>query len=281
MKNDPTLEFDQVDVFATSLFTGNPVAVVHGAVDFSTEDMERFARWTNLSETTFLLPPTDSEADYKVRIFTPEGELPFAGHPTLGTAWAWLHRGGVPAQQDYVIQECGIGNVKVKKIANGLAFAAPDLLKDGPVDEETLTTICRGLSIDRSEIRGHQWVDNGPGWAAVLLESSDRVLSLKPQFNLLSEINFGIIGAGSPNPAADFEVRAFVESLSIPEDPVTGSLAAGIAIWFAREGLAPEKYTLHQGTALQRSGLIEVCQEDETLWIGGTILEGVSGTLRI
>ena len=139
MKNDPTLEFDQVDVFATSLFMGNPVAVVHGAVDFSTEDMERFARWTNLSETTFLLPPTDSEADYKVRIFTPEGELPFAGHPTLGTAWAWLQRGGVPAQQDYVIQECGIGNVKVKKIANGLAFAAPDLLKDGPVDEETLS----------------------------------------------------------------------------------------------------------------------------------------------
>ncbi len=260
---------------------GNPVAVVHGADEFSSEEMERFARWTNLSETTFLLTPTDSKADYRLRIFAPEGELPFAGHPTLGSAWAWLHRGGKPAGDDGIIQECGVGNVRIKKTPRGLAFAAPGLLRDGPVDEATLATICSGLSIERSEIEAHQWVDNGPGWAAIVLKSAERVLSITPNFSLLSEVNFGIVGPGSPNPVADYEVRAFVESLSIPEDPVTGSFAAGIALWFAREGLAPRRYTLHQGTALQRSGLIDVEEEDGTIWIGGSILEGVSGKLRI
>jgi PhzF family phenazine biosynthesis protein len=279
--SETKLDFDQVDVFGSARYLGNPLAVVHEAVDFSTEEMARFARWTNLSETTFLLPPSDPDADYRVRIFTPEGELPFAGHPTLGSAWAWLHRGGVPKQEQLIVQECGVGNVRIKQREQGLAFAAPGLLREGPVDEETLETICRGLSIEREEILDHHWVDNGPGWAAVLLRDADRVLSIVPDFSQLKEINFGIIGPGSPHPEADFEVRAFVESFSIPEDPVTGSLAAGIAIWFQKQGHAPASYTLHQGTAIQFSGLIDVHAEDGTIWIGGTVHECISGQKSI
>ena len=278
---DSTLPFDQVDVFGSSPYLGNPLAVVHDATGFSTEEMAQFARWTNLSETTFLMPPTDPEADYRVRIFTPEGELPFAGHPTLGSAWAWLNRGGEPRQDQQIIQECGIGNVRIRKRDQGLAFAAPGLLREGPVDDSTLQTICSGLSIDREEIVDHHWVDNGPGWAAVLLKDSERVLSIDPDFSQLKEINFGIIGPGSPHPDADFEVRAFVESLSIPEDPVTGSLAAGIAVWFQKRGKAPSQYTLHQGTAIRFSGLIEVFEEDDSIWIGGTVHECITGQKRI
>ncbi|MAJ28447.1 phenazine biosynthesis protein PhzF [bacterium TMED181] len=279
--NVSTLLFDQVDVFGSSPYLGNPLAVVHDAVGFSTEEMARFARWTNLSETTFLLPPTDPEADYRVRIFTPEGELPFAGHPTLGSAWTWLNRGGKPQQDSLIIQECGIGKVRIRKLDQGLAFAAPGLLREGPVDDSTLQTICSGLSIDREEIVDHHWVDNGPGWAAVLLKDSERVLSIDPDFSQLKEINFGIIGPGSPQPGADFEMRAFVESLSIPEDPVTGSLAAGIALWFSRTGYAPDQYMIHQGTALDRSGIISISNEHGSTWVGGEVHPGISGHLEI
>lgn len=279
--NDSTLLFDQVDVFGSTRYLGNPLAVVHDAAGFSTEEMARFARWTNLSETTFLLPPTDSAADYRVRIFTPEGELPFAGHPTLGSAWAWLQRGGQPRHQGLIIQECGIGIVHIKKTEMGLAFNAPGLLREGPVEEPVLNTICSGLSIDRDEIIDHHWVDNGPGWAAILLRDAERVLSIEPDFSQLKEINFGIIGPGSPHPDADFEVRAFVESLSIPEDPVTGSLAAGIATWFQKRGETPSSYTLHQGTAIHFSGLIEVFEEDGDIWIGGAVHDCISGQKQI
>ncbi|MBL6914098.1 MAG: PhzF family phenazine biosynthesis protein [Planctomycetes bacterium] len=273
--------FDQIDVFSMTPLLGNALAVVHSADSLSTSQMEHFARWTQLSETTFLLAPETPEADYKVRIFTPEGELPFAGHPTLGSAHAWLNAGGSPADPQRIIQECGVGLIPIRKDAEMLAFRAPDLLKTGPVDEETLQVICHGLGIERSEILLHQWVDNGPGWAVVTLDSAERVLSINPNFSLLTSVNFGIIGPHDSHQDADYEVRAFVNSLDIPEDPVTGSLAAGIAQWFSREGLAEKSYTIAQGQKLQRQGRIHISEENGEIWVGGVSTRCISGTLHL
>ena len=267
MTTESMFRFDQIDVFSMTPLLGNALAVVHSADSLSTSQMEHFARWTQLSETTFLLAPETPEADYKVRIFTPEGELPFAGHPTLGSAHAWLNAGGSPADPQRIIQECGVGLIPIRKDAEMLAFRAPDLLKTGPVDEETLQVICHGLGIERSEILLHQWVDNGPGWAAVTLDSAERVLSINPNFSLLTSVNFGIIGPHDSHQDADYEVRAFVNSLDIPEDPVTGSLAAGIAQWFSREGLAEKSYTIAQGQKLQRQGRIHISEENGEIWV--------------
>ncbi|NCF99494.1 MAG: PhzF family phenazine biosynthesis isomerase [Planctomycetia bacterium] len=273
--------FDQIDVFSKTPLLGNALAVVHSADSLSTSQMEHFARWTQLSETTFLLAPETPEADYKVRIFTPEGELPFAGHPTLGSAHAWLNAGGSPADPQRIIQECGVGLIPIRKDAEMLAFRAPDLLKTGPVDEETLQVICHGLGIERSEILLHQWVDNGPGWAAVTLGSAKRVLSINPNFSLLTSVNFGIIGPHDSHQDADYEVRAFVNSLDIPEDPVTGSLAAGSAQWFSREGFTENSYTIAQGQKLQRQGRSHISEENGEIWVGGVSTRCISGTLQL
>ncbi|MDG2085509.1 MAG: PhzF family phenazine biosynthesis protein [Planctomycetota bacterium] len=281
MTTESMFRFDQIDVFSKTPLLGNALAVVHAADSLSTSQMEHFARWTQLSETTFLLAPETPEADYKVRIFTPEGELPFAGHPTLGSAHAWLNAGGSPADPQRIIQECGVGLIPIRKGAEMLAFRAPDLLKTGPVDEETLQVICHGLGIERSEILLHQWVDNGPGWAAVTLDSAERVLSINPNFSLLTSVNFGIIGPHDSLQDADYEVRAFVNSLDIPEDPVTGSLAAGIAQWFSREGLAEKSYTIAQGQKLQRQGRIHISEENGEIWVGGVSTRCISGTLHL
>ena len=281
MTTESMFRFDQIDVFSKTPLLGNALAVVHSADSLSTSQMEHFARWTQLSETTFLLAPETPEADYKVRIFTPEGELPFAGHPTLGSAHAWLNAGGSPADPQRIIQECGVGLIPIRKDAEMLAFRAPDLLKTGPVDEETLQVICHGLGIERSEILLHQWVDNGPGWAAVTLDSAERVLSINPNFSLLTSVNFGIIGPHDSHQDADYEVRAFVNSLDIPEDPVTGSLAAGIAQWFSREGLAEKSYTIAQGQKLQRQGRIHISEENGEIWVGGVSTRCISGTLHL
>ena len=281
MTTESMFRFDQIDVFSMTPLLGNALAVVHSADSLSTSQMEHFARWTQLSETTFLLAPETPEADYKVRIFTPEGELPFAGHPTLGSAHAWLNAGGSPADPQRIIQECGVGLIPIRKDAEMLAFRAPDLLKTGPVDEETLQVICHGLGIERSEILLHQWVDNGPGWAAVTLDSAERVLSISPNFSLLTSVNFGIIGPHDSHQDADYEVRAFVNSLDIPEDPVTGSLAAGIAQWFSREGLAEKSYTIAQGQKLQRQGRIHISEENGEIWVGGVSTRCISGTLHL
>lgn len=281
MTTESMFRFDQIDVFSMTPLLGNALAVVHSADSLSTSQMEHFARWTQLSETTFLLAPETPEADYKVRIFTPEGELPFAGHPTLGSAHAWLNAGGSPADPQRIIQECGVGLIPIRKDAEMLAFRAPDLLKTGPVDEETLQVICHGLGIERSAILLHQWVDNGPGWAAVTLDSAERVLSINPNFSLLTSVNFGIIGPHDSHQDADYEVRAFVNSLDIPEDPVTGSLAAGIAQWFSREGLAEKSYTIAQGQKLQRQGRIHISEENGEIWVGGVSTRCISGTLHL
>jgi PhzF family phenazine biosynthesis protein len=224
--------FRQVDVFTATPYTGNPVAVVLDAAGLSTEEMQRFANWTNLSETTFVLPPEDPGADYRVRIFTPSVELPFAGHPTLGTCHAWLADGGAPRQADAAVQECGAGLVTVRTAPERLAFAAPPLLRSGPVEESLVERIASLLRIDRGEILDAQWADNGPGWVAVLLGSGDAVLAIRPG---RVDLSVGVVGPYPEGAPAAFEVRAFFpKGEETVEDPVTGSLNASLAEWLLR-----------------------------------------------
>jgi PhzF family phenazine biosynthesis protein len=268
--------FAQVDVFATSPFLGNPVAVVLDGTGLASEDMQRFAHWTNLSETTFVLPPTTSEADYRVRIFTPTSELPFAGHPTLGTCHAWLTSRQVDLDRDAVVQECGAGLVTVRRTTNGWAFAAPPLVRSGPVDEALVRRIAEVLHVERSEILDTQWVDNGPGWVAALFDSAEAVLALRP-----GDVGFdlGVVGPYPEGSPEAFEVRAFFPANGVTvEDPVTGSLNASLAEWLLRTGRATVPYTASQGTALGRSGRVHVTRDhDGTIWTGGGTITCVVG----
>ena len=269
--------FCQVDVFADGLYLGNPVAVVLDGKGLITEEMQRFASWTNLSETTFVLPPEAAEADYRVRIFTPSRELPFAGHPTLGTCHAWLADGGIPRRGDVVVQECDAGLIELRRIDGALAFAAPPLLRSGPVDDETLQRIVSVLGIDRAGIVDAQWVDNGPGWVGVLLDSADAVLALRPG---AADLDIGVAGpypAGSPEA---FEVRAFTPALSgAGEDPVTGSLNASLAGWLLAAGHATAPYVASQGTVLGRRGRVHIARDPGgTIWVGGGTTTGVTGS---
>ena len=273
-------EFRQVDVFSTEPFLGNPVAVVHGASGLTDEEMQRFARWTNLSETTFLLPVRDERADYRVRIFTPGQELPFAGHPTLGTCHAWLEAGGSPARQDVIMQECGAGLVPVRQTLNGLAFAAPPLLRGGPVEESLIGEIASTLGIGREQIVDAQWADNGPGWVAVLLNSAEAVLALKPR---VTRLDIGVAGAYPSGSQHAFEVRAFLpKDGGTDEDPVTGSLNASLAQWLVRTGRATLPYAVSQGTILGRRGRVHVtADEDGVIWVGGGTVTLISGTVQL
>ena len=274
--------FRQVDVFSTEPLLGNPVAVVHDADGLSTDQMAAFARWTNLSETTFLLRPTTPGADYRLRIWTPGGELPFAGHPTLGSAHAWLEAGGVPAEAGEVVQECGAGLVRVRRTEQRLAFAAPPLLRSGPVDASALARVCRALRIAESDVVDAAWVDNGPGWVAVLLDDADAVLDLRPDLTAFGGLEIGAVGPhGRGESDADVEVRAFVPSLGIGEDPVTGSLNAGIAQWLAG-GRLPTSYVAAQGAALGRRGRVHVeTGTDGTIWVGGATLTTIVGDVAL
>jgi len=266
-----THHFHQLDVFSNIPLLGNPLAVVHAAADVSDDTMARFARWTNLSETTFLLPPQHPEADYRVRIFTPGGELPFAGHPTLGSCHAWLMAGGIAKARDYIVQECGIGLVRIRRDGSRLAFAAPPLLRSGDVDAALLQKIARGLGISRDDILQHQWVDNGAGFCAVMLRSAEQVRVLKPDFALLRDIKLGVIAPQAHDTDTQYEVRAFVGRVGIAEDPVTGSLNAGLATWMIGAGLAKNSYVAAQGTALQRRGRVFVDKIDNEIWVGGDV----------
>ena len=272
--------FCQVDVFADELYLGNPVAVVLDGKGLSTEEMQRFACWTNLSETTFVLPPEAAGADYRVRIFTPGRELPFAGHPTLGTCHAWLTGGGIPQRGDMVIQECDAGLIGLRRIDGALAFAAPPLLRSGPVDDETLRRIVSVLGVDRADIVDARWVDNGPGWVGVLLDSADAVLALRPG---PADLDIGVAGpypAGSPEA---FEVRAFTPALGgVGEDPVTGSLNASLAGWLLAAGHATAPYVASQGTALGRRGRVHITRDPGgTIWVGGSTTTGVTGRAEL
>lgn len=269
-------------MFTDELTLGNPVAVVHGAEGLSTERMAAFARWTNLSETTFLLPPTDPSADYRLRIFTPVRELPFAGHPTLGSARAWLEAGGVPTHGAELVQECAAGLVRVRRDGLRFAFAAPPVLRDGPVDDAELEELLGALHLEAVDVLAARWADNGPGWVALLLPDADTVLRLEPDraaFGALTKV--GVVGAYPAGSDVAFEVRAFVPKVGLGEDPVTGSLNASIAQWLIPAGLAPERYTAAQGTRLERRGRIHVERVGADIWVGGDTVLGVSGTVAL
>lgn len=274
--------FSQVDVFGADPLMGNPVAVVHGAEGIDDDTLAAFARWTNLSETTFLLPPTDEHADYRLRIFTPGAELPFAGHPTLGSAHAWLEAGGDPHREGTVVQECGIGLVELRRQRSELSFAAPRLLRSGPVEEEVLDRVMTALRIAPDDVVASAWVDNGPGWVGVQLAGAEQVVALEPDFARMRGLDVGVIGAHGDGGPADYEVRAFCPDYSIPEDPVTGSLNAGFAVWLMGEGRAPSSYTVRQGTALGRRGDVTLSTGDDgRIWVGGSCRTLVRGTVDL
>jgi PhzF family phenazine biosynthesis protein len=273
--------FYQVDVFATRPLKGNPLAVVVGADDLTDEQMATLANWTNLSETTFLLRPTGPEADYRVRIFTPQRELPFAGHPTLGSCHAWLASGGIP-RGEAVVQECELGLVRIRRDAELLSFAAPALLRTGPLEPEILAKAVRGLGLSPDAVVASQWVDNGPGWLGLLLRSRDAVLAVRPDYALLGGQCVGLVGPWSPatdGSEAQFEVRAF--TFGGYEDPVTGSLNASLGQWLIKDGVAPPAYIASQGTALGRAGRVHVRQEGGETWVGGMVTTCIAGTITL
>jgi PhzF family phenazine biosynthesis protein len=273
--------FQQVDVFATQPLRGNPLAVVVGADALADTQMAAFANWTNLSETTFLLRPRAAGADYRVRIFTPQRELPFAGHPTLGSCHVWLASGGISKGHD-VVQECEGGLVRIRHGAGRLAFEAPTLRRDGPLDADTLARVTSGLHLTPDAIVAASWVDNGPGWLAVLLRSRADVLALRPDYVVLAGLRVGVVGPWNPEKDgadAQFEVRAFTAAGY--EDPVTGSLNAGVAQWLIGAGIAPASYVASQGTALGRTGRVHVERGGSEIWIGGAVTTCITGTVDL
>jgi PhzF family phenazine biosynthesis protein len=287
-----TRPFRQIDVFGSSRYRGNPVAVILDGSGMTTEEMQRVANWTNLSETTFILQPDSIDADYKLRIFTPDRELPFAGHPTLGSCCAWLASGGRPKRPDVIVQECGIGLVALKRSGDRFSFEAPPPLRMEPLSEPDLDVIAKGLGITRADILHHSWCDNGPKWRGIYLDSAEKVLSLTADPYILSGLDIGVVGPrikiGVTGPSAetdeaDFEVRAFFyQNGGIAEDPVTGSLNAALAQWLISVGLAPSRYVAKQGTVLGRDGRVFVQSDvsgDGKVWIGGECAQCIEGSI--
>ncbi|MEV4107938.1 PhzF family phenazine biosynthesis protein [Nonomuraea sp. NPDC049695] len=272
--------FTEVDVFTATPYQGNALAVVLDGEGLTAEEMQRFASWTNLAETTFLLPPSTPEADYRVRIFTASVELPFAGHPTLGTCHAWLEAGGVPHEEGEIVQECGAGLVRVRRTQGGLAFQAPPLVRSGPVEEPLVEKIAESLRIKRDDIVDVEWADNGPGWIAVLLADAESVLALRPGLvpNFL-----GVAGPYPEGSPYDFEVRAFTHAHgSTIEDPVTGSLNASLAQWLLRTGRAKAPYVASQGTVLDRAGRVHISTDEEgNVWVSGSVVTCVTGQVEL
>lgn len=292
--------FAQVDVFTARPYLGNPLAVVLDGSDLDADAMQRFTDWTHLSEATFLLPPTHPDADYRLRIFCPGRELPFAGHPTLGSCHAWLEAGGRPRDPALVVQECGVGLVRIGRSPEGarLSFAAPPLKRSGPLEEQEVRLIARGLGIARSDIVAHAWCDNGPNWRGILLSSAEQVLALRPDGALLAGLDVGVVGprgkvgvigarAGTTSGPVDeqpaFEVRAFFPGASgLAEDPVTGSLNAALAMWLIGAGMAPAAYVARQGTRLGRDGRVHVrCDATGQIWVGGDSVTCVRGEVLL
>jgi PhzF family phenazine biosynthesis protein len=273
--------FEQVDVFSAEAYRGNPLAVVVDGDGITDADMQRFANWTNLSETTFLLPTTHPDADYRVRIFTASHEMPFAGHPTLGSCHAWLRSGVTPKSKQEVVQECGVGLVRIRISGDTLAFAAPPLIKSGPVDESTRQQLADTLNLTSADIVAAEWIDNGPGWVGVMLADADAVLATQPKAH--SKHKIGVVGAYPEGSEMAFEVRGLFPSASgmLFEDPVTGSLNASLAQWLIGAGLAPSTYVAQQGTVLGRAGRIFVEQVDKDIWIGGNTTTCIAGTVEL
>lgn len=263
-------DFAQVDVFSSTPYLGNPVAVVLDAIEWDDDAMQRLARWTNLSETTFVLPPTDDDADYRLRIFTPGRELPFAGHPTLGSAHAWLEGGGTPRRPDRIVQECMAGLIEIRRDHDLLSFAAPSLIRSGDLDDAYLEQIVAAFGINANQVQAHQWVDNGPGWAVIQLADAQQVLDLEPDLTQVPTAMVGAIGAYPPGSKNAFELRTFAPGVGVTEDPVCGSMNASVAQWLIGTGCAPDQYTVSQGTRLGRAGEVTITADvDGTVWVGG------------
>jgi PhzF family phenazine biosynthesis protein len=273
--------FRQVNVFSSEGYLGNPLAVVHDADGVPDDEMRRFAHWTNLSETVFLFPPTDpAAADYRVRIFTPSAELPFAGHPTIGSAHAWLEAGGVPRHEGEVVQECPAGLVRVRR-GERLAFAAPPIVREGPVTGEERKRLVRALALDDDEIVDARWIDNGPGWVGVLLRDAAAVLAVSPDWEEFGDLEVGVVGPYPEGSECAVEVRAFCPSIGVVEDPVTGSLNASLGQWLAGDRL-PASYVASQGTVLGRRGRVHVERDgDGTVWVGGDATTAIEGTVGL
>lgn len=278
----PPRPYRQVDVFTAQACMGNPVGVVMDASGWDTAMMQRFTDWTNLSECTFVLPPTpqgqESGADYQVRIFCPGRELPFAGHPTLGTCHAWLEMGGQPRAAD-VVQECGVGLVRVRRQNGRLAFAAPPLRRQGPLSEQDLARLVHGLGLQPHEVIAHSWCDNGPAWRGLLLQDANRVRKVQPDPIALKDWEVGLIAPQDADGDTAFEVRAFFPGHGgLAEDPVTGSLNAAMAQWLISTGRAPQRYTAAQGSCMGRAGRVYIEQDaTQTVWVGGDTVTCIRG----
>ncbi|MET0310834.1 MAG: PhzF family phenazine biosynthesis protein [Burkholderiaceae bacterium] len=277
MKQRP---FKQVDVFTQAALRGNPLAVVLDGEGLDEATMRDFAKWTNLSETTFLLPPTQAGADYRVRIFTPGGELPFAGHPTLGSCHAWLQAGGRPRDARCIIQECAAGLVRIQTAGNRPAFAAPALRRTTPGPGQ-LSQVAAALGLKASQVVAAECLDNGPVWLSLLLASAQAVLQIRPDHNALKNLG-AKVGVAGRHPDGDLEVRAFAAASGIPEDPVTGSLNASLAQWLIPEGHLPAHYTARQGTCMDRAGRVYIDQDgDGQVWVGGDSVTCIEGSVLL
>jgi PhzF family phenazine biosynthesis protein len=297
-----TRPFAEIDVFSNGAFSGNPLAVVLDGSDLSTAQMQMFANWTNFSETTFVLPPTHAQADYAVRIFTPTLELPFAGHPTLGTCFALLRSAVKPKTPGVMTQECAAGLIHIKITDEKLAFAAPPLRRDDVLPAPQIDALAKGLGLSPSDVVRGQWCDNGPAWRGLLLHSHAALMKAKPDVALLRQAianeasasmpklgliapapilpDLGLIAATPLHSGVDFEVRAFFPGgNSYFEDPVTGSLNAGLAQWLIGCRIAKPSYVVAQGSALGRNGRVYVTSDENHIWIGGNCTAAVSGTV--
>lgn len=274
--------FAQVDVFSPIPYLGNPVAVVLDGEGLDDEAMQRVARWTNLSETTFLLPPTQPDADYRVRIFTPGGELPFAGHPTLGSAHAWLEGGGTPQRDGLVVQECTAGLINVRRGDGILSFAAPPVQRTGDLEDDYLAQIVAAFGIREDQVLSHQWVDNGPGWSVIRLATAQEVLDLEPDLSQIPTAMIGAIGAYPEGSEHAYEMRTFAPGVGIVEDPVCGSMNASVGQWLTGSGAMPGTYRVSQGSRLGRAGDITITADDDgTVWVGGATTTCFRGTAVI
>jgi PhzF family phenazine biosynthesis protein len=272
--------FRLVDVFGERPLTGNPLAVVIDSDGLSTDEMLEITRWLNFSETTFLSPPASPDADYRVRIFTLAGELPFAGHPTLGSGHVWQSL--ADESRDEIVQECEAGLVTLRRSGDRLSFEAPDLIRDGPVDPSEIADLAMVLGVDASEILEARWVDNGPGWVGLLLEDADSVKALEPDFSRhprRDRLDIGVVGMYPDGWEHCYEVRAFFSGPrgEVLEDPVTGSLNASVAQWLISERRASTPYVVSQGTVMGRSGRVHISGDADSVWVGGHVFDIVDG----
>jgi len=274
-----TRRFAQVDVFTDRLGLGNPVAVVLEGAGLTDDEMAVFAHWTNLSETTFVMPPTDPGADYLVRIFTPTEELPFAGHPTIGTCHAWLENGGVPAHPDRIVQQCGVGLVTLRRTDDRLSFATPPLMRSGAPTPDELAQAVEELGIDAGEVLDAAWIDNGPGWLGIRIADTDRLASLQPE--LRSSVKYGVVAVSDGADGVGLRVRAFFHAGGTREDPVTGSLNGSVAQWLLGNGTLRAPYVASQGTAMQRDGRVHIAEAAGEIWVGGDAVTGIRGTVDL